>query len=104
MIFTSRALLNCELGLRREDLLFIYCHIHLLDQKAISRDSVTLFKEKNIAYYDVFYWDCRRDPVLASNNGGLLSLDLFHKILELIFLAKITDCRYQSHKEDRNVD
>jgi hypothetical protein len=45
MIFTSGALLSCEVGLRREDLLFVDGHIHLLDQKAVGWDSVTLLEK-----------------------------------------------------------
>jgi hypothetical protein len=45
MIFTSGALLSCEVGLRREDLLFVDGHIHLLDQKAVGWDSITLLEK-----------------------------------------------------------
>lgn len=104
MVFTSGALLSCEVSLRREDLLFIDGHIHLFDQKAVGRDSVTLLEKKDVAYDDVLDWDLGGDAVLAADDGGLLSLDLFNQVLELIFLAKVTDRRDQSHKKDGNID
>jgi len=79
-------------------------HIHLLDEEAVSWDTVTLVKEDDVTDDEVLDIDSLGGAILATQDGDFLVHDFGLETQELLLFAPITESLDHSGKEDSEVD
>jgi hypothetical protein len=74
-----------------EELGLVNKHIHLTNEKTVSRDAVSSFKKHNVANDKIVHEDTLACTVLAAENGNFLLIDFILEVEELLLLSVITD-------------
>ena len=79
-------------------------HVHLLNQEAVSRDTVSCSEQDNVTNDEVADGYTCRGAILASEDGSLLVQNFLSEVQELSFLSVITDRSNEGGKDDSEMD
>ena len=79
-------------------------HVHLLDEHAVSRHTVTLIEDDDVTNNEVFDVDSLRSTVLATEDNTFLIHDFGAESQELLLLTPIAEGLDQAGESNSDID
>lgn len=102
VVLRQALLLYFRVGWNQEAL--VHSHVHLLCQDAVSRHTLTLVEQNDVANNQVPRWDLDLQAEAAAEDCGSLVLHLLVQIAELLFLPYVTRGLDKQQEQNSNIN